>query len=564
MLFGNDGPPRLRAAYLRDVETGRVRPALLASLAGMTLLLATAVVSLIGLQLASAAERSRELAIRAAIGASRVRLGALLVGETLWWSLAGGLVALLLTHWTLGAAPSLVPADFPRVNALSFSATSFLAVAVTTIVIGVFVGIVPSWRATRPDLAAAIADESRAAGALGWRSASRRSRRLLPTIQIAVAVVLLVGAGLVCRTLVELVKEDLGYAPPNLVMARLIGTGATGARGSGRVDPDTTQRLITRLGQLPGVTGVAVSTALPFRAGSGRINFASTLPARDGSGRVLPAPTGENNVTPEYFDLLGMRVVSGRALTDADYGRATPAVVVNETFARAYLGENPIGAVVSRRGEVVGIVEDIKDRGPGEPVDPQMFSLYDTSQGVLVANPSVIFLRTTGDADLIIPAARMAVREVDRRLGLDGATTIQARLSAMVAEPRLYAAVAAVSAAFALLVSAVGLFGMLWHGVAGRRREIGVRTALGATPAMIARQILREGLVIAAAGTATGLAGAALLVRYLRSLLYHVGPFDPYVFTAVPAVLAVVAAAACLLPARRAARVDPIEALKTP
>jgi putative ABC transport system permease protein len=541
-----------------------VRPALLASLASAALLVGTAVASLIGLQLARVADRRRELAIRAAMGANRARLGALLVGETLWWCVGGGLAALFLTYWILELVPSFVPADFPRIGSLSFSTASFLAVAATTIAIAVVVGLVVSWRAVRPELTAAITDVPPTATTSAWGLPAGRSRRWLPTIQVAIAVVLLVGAGLVCRTLVELVREDLGYAPPNLVTARLIGTGMTRARGGGRVDPDTLHRLITRLKQLPRVTGVAVSTALPFQTGSGRINFGATLLAPDGSGRVLPAPASENYVTPEYFDLLGMRVVAGRELTDHDYRRAPPAVVVNETFARAYLGPHPVGALVSRRGEVVGVVQDIKDRGPGEPVDPQMFSLYDRDQGAIVVNPSVVYLRVTGDADLVIREARAVVRDVDERLGLDGATTIQAALSAMIAEPRLYAAVAAASAAFALLVSAVGLFGLLWNSVADREREIGVRTALGATRAAIVRQILREGLAIAAAGTAAGLVGATILVQYLRSLLYHVGPFDPLVFTAVPALLVVVSVTACLLPARRAAGVDPIEALRTP
>ncbi len=562
MLFGASGPPQVHAARLLDVETGRVRPALLAMLAATALLLATALVSLVGLQLARATERRQELAIRAAIGASRVRLAALLMGETLWLSLAGGVVALVLTRWILGLAPNLLPPDFPRITTLSFNALSFLAVATTAALAGVLAGFLPSWQAVRVNLAASITDESRAAPAFGARSATNRSRRLLLATQMAVAVVLLVGAGLVCRTLLEMVREDLGYAPADLVIARLIGTNATVRRGSGgRVDADTLQRLLTRLGQIPGVTGVALSTALPFQSDSGRMAIGDTLPAPDGSGREAPATWSENEITPSYFDLVGMRVVAGRALDEHDYSRATRAIVVNEAFARAYLGERPLGRLLLG-GEIVGIVADIKDRGPRDAVDPQVFYLYDTGDGALLVRPATILLRTS-NPDAVVPTARGVVRGVDNRLGLDGVTTIQARLSAMIAEPRLYATVATAAAAFALLVSAVGLFGVLWHSVAGRTREIGVRTALGATPSRIAGLVLREGLAVAAAGTAAGLVAAGLLVRYLSSLLYHVAPHDAIVFIAAPAVLMGIAASACLIPARRAARVDPIDALKT-
>jgi ABC-type antimicrobial peptide transport system permease subunit len=175
-----------------------------------------------------------------------------------------------------------------------------------------------------------------------------------------------------------------------------------------------------------------------------------------------------------------------------------------------------------------------------------------------------VFLRTTADIDVIVPLARNVVRSLDDRLGLDEVTTIDARLSAMAEEPRLYATVAAASAVFVVVVAVVGLFGVLWNGVANRTREIGVRSALGATPTRIAQQVLREGLIIATTGAAGGLLAAALLARYLASLLYRVAPYDAIVFTAAPTTLLIIALAACLIPARRAAAIDPIHALRTP
>jgi ABC-type antimicrobial peptide transport system permease subunit len=235
---------------------------------------------------------------------------------------------------------------------------------------------------------------------------------------------------------------------------------------------------------------------------------------------------------------------------------------VNKTFARAYLGETPVGSIFNGR-EVVGVVEDIKDRGTGNAVDPQIFSLYDADHGAPLVRPSAFFIRTTADFDVIAPMMRSVVKSIDGRLGLDEVATVAARLSAMIAEPRLYATVAGASAAFVVIVAAVGLFGVLWNGVANRTREIGVRSALGATPTRIAQEVLREGFITASIGTAIGLLAAAALVRYLASLLYQVVPYDPIVFTAAPAMLLIVALAASLVPARRAAAIDPVDALRT-
>jgi predicted permease len=561
MVFGTEGQPRIHSATLLDVQTERVRRALVATIVGMALLLVTAIVSLAGLQLARVADRRRELAMRAAIGASRGRLVTLLAAESLWLAVAGGAIALVSTWWLLALVPHWLPADFPRIGALAFDGVSFLIVAATTAATAGLAGMLPAWHAARLHVADLVADDARAPAGFGARAAAGRSRRVLLAAQMSVAVVLIVAAGLVVRTLAELVREDLGYTPANLVMARLIGTSTRIVRGSGIVSGDTLERLIARLGQLPGVTGVAVSTALPFQARSGRMSYGFTVPARDGSGREVPATVTENNVTPEYFDLVGMRVVTGRALNDGDYHRSPRTIVVNEAFARAYLGDRPLGPFANR-GEIVGVVADVRDRGATAPVDPQIFELYDPSEGALLLRPSAIFLRTSGAPDAIIPLARDVVRSVDNRLGLDDVATMDARLSAMVAEPRLFAVVAAASAGFALLVAGVGLFSVLWHGVSGRTREIGVRTALGATPRTIAGQVMAEGLGVAALGGIMGLAAAALLARYVRSLLYHVAPHDPLVFAAAPAVLFAIAAIACYLPARRAARIDPVEALR--
>jgi putative ABC transport system permease protein len=558
LFFRAAGPPRVHAATLRDVATRDVRPTLVAALAGVLLLLATAVVSLAGLQLARASERRRELAIRAAMGAGRARVATLLMAEALWLGLAGGLVALAPTWWLLRLAPRWLPSDVPRVGGLSFDVASFLIVAATATVIGVLVGVLPSWHAVRLNLSAVIADESRAP--MGFRTgpAGGRSRRLLLVAETGIAVVLLVAAGLSGRTLVNLAREDLGYTPGHLAVARLIGVGAN---RSARIAPQDLKALMERLDHLPGVTGVALSTALPFQSNAGGMRIDFRIPAPDGSGQQVPAPANENSVTPSYFDLVGLRLITGRVFTDNDYGRQG-LFVVNQTFARRYLGDRPLGPF--DKGEIIGVVADTRDPGDGTPVEPQIYSLFDPAYGAPLQRPAALYVRSSGNATAVLPMVRAAVHGVDDRLGLAELTTISAQLSDMIARPRLYAVVAGVSAGFALLVAAIGLFSVLWHAVTNRTREIGVRTALGATPRAIGRHVLAEGLGAAAIGAAAGVGTSALLVRYLATLLYHVASHDRLVFAAAPAALLIVATAACLIPARRAARVDPVDALRAP
>jgi putative ABC transport system permease protein len=260
-----------------------------------------------------------------------------------------------------------------------------------------------------------------------------------------------------------------------------------------------------------------------------------------------------------------MRLVEGRALTAADAARPnTTAVVVNETFARSYLGERRLGPFGPVKDgvhvyQIVGVVQDIPIP-TGAPAEPEMFMPV-TDLDRLFGQP-YLFVRTTGDPTPFIPTVRTLTREVNPMLGFDGAMTMDERLADEIASPRLFAMVAAVVAGFALLIAGVGLFGVLSYSVNQRRREIGVRSALGATPGAIVRLVVGQGLAPAVVGSAVGLLAAAGLARYVSSLLYGVTPFDRLTFLVVPLVLLAAAALACLVPARRAARIDPLRALR--
>jgi len=554
--FGAVGPPTIVGLPLLELETQEVRPALLVLVVGVVLLMATALASVAGMQVARTSDRRRELAIRAAIGAGRGRLALQVLAEAFWAAAPGGAGALLAVRWILGAAPRLLPADFPRLDAVAFDSVAAAFMAAGTLAAALLIGLLPALEVGRTPLAPTIKDDGTAPVGLGLRSAAGRGRSLMIAGQMAVAVTLLVAAGLIGKTVLRLVSEDLGYAPERILVARLIGIGD---EDTPAVSADTFRRLTERLESLPGVTGVAVATALPFQHDSGRQGLGLRL--RRSGGAEAPASISENSVTPSYFRLLGMRLVTGRVLTDEDYAGDGASFVVNKTFAERFLGDDPVGPFPNG-GRVVGVVEDVRDRGDAGPVEPQMFTLYRDDQTRLL-QPSAVYLQTTGDPEAAAPLARGAVRSVDNRLNLDTISTMDAELAAQVARPRLYAWLVGLCAGFALLIATVGLFGVLSYAVSRRTREIGVRCALGATPSLVARGVMAHGLALATTGAVAGLAAAAVAARYLTSLLYQVTPYDPWVFTGVPVGLLLVAALACYLPARRASRIDPLTALRS-
>lgn len=333
------------------------------------------------------------------------------------------------------------------------------------------------------------------------------------------------------------------------------------------------ERIAERLQVLPGVTRASFGNALPLVSAGGLTGFDIRL-ARDPS-TPAKAQALHRTVDPGYFAAMGLRLRAGRLLTDSDTATSQPVLVVNTSFANQYLGDDPIGRrlplTLYRRAEweVVGVVDDMKQGGletagfvrTADAAQPEMFSSY--RQFGEMGIGSVFFVaRTAGDPSALAPAVRAIVREQAPSLVVDSVMTMEDRLLASLSRPRAYALVVGVFGAFSLAIAGVGLFGVLAYSVAQRSREIGVRTALGARTVDIVMMVLRSGMAITGVGLAAGLAAAALLVRALSKILYGVGPFDPITFAAVPVVLAIATALACLEPARRAARIDPIRALR--
>jgi putative ABC transport system permease protein len=401
------------------------------------------------------------------------------------------------------------------------------------------------------------------------RTPTARLRAAIMAGQIAVACVLLIGAGLLGRSLQSMIAVDRGYDPQNLLTARLpLPSDATyGTSGAMLED------IANRLRALPGVTHASFGNALPLVSAGGLSGFTARVP-RDPS-TTTKVQTLHRTVEPEYLKTMGLRLRAGRLLTDQDTATSQPVLVVNKSFADQYLGDDPIGRRLplslyrQADWEVVGVVEDMKQGGletagfvsTADTAQPEMFSSY--RQFGEMRNSSIFFVaRTAGDPSALAPALRAIVRERAPTLVVESVMTMEDRLAASLSRPRAYALVLGGLAAFALAIAVVGLFGVLSYSVAQRSREIGIRTALGARTVDVVGLVLRSGMTITVTGLAAGLAAAALLSRSLSAVLYGVGPFDSATFIAVPVVLALAAAVACVVPARRAARIDPLRALR--
>jgi predicted permease len=558
-LFGANGPPEIAAAPALEAMTAEVRPAITVLLCAVALLLVTATANVASLQLARATTRRREIAIRAALGAGLARISRQLLLESALLSVAGAVIGVALAAAITHAAPAVLPADFPRVADISLNLPVLLFAAALALVTGAAFGVLPVLHAGRLNLAGSLTEGGLAAIG-GDRSGVARTRMLIMAGQIALTCVLLVGAAVLTRSFVALLHADRGYDPTQLLTARLpLPAAYPAARRTALVDA-----LLQRLREVPGVSRAAVGNALPLVSAGGFRAF-KMRSARDST--EVDAQAMDRIVSPEYFAAMSLRLVAGRTLTDADVATSRPVVVVNRSFAQKYLSDRavgdtiPVGPDAHRDSEVIGIVEDMRQGDVTDAPQPEMFRSY--RQATIQQNFDPIFiLKMSGDPAAHAATLRALVRAEDPAVALDSVMTMEDRLVTSLAKPRLYALLMSGFAAFALAIAGVGLFGVLSYSVARRAREIGVRTALGATSRHIVTLVLKQALVITVAGVAAGVWTSFALLRYLSAFLYGVTAHDAVSFIVVPIVLASVAAMACVVPARRAARIDPLRALR--
>jgi predicted permease len=513
--------------------------------------------NLAGLLLARGAQRRTEVAIRLALGSTRLRLVRQMLVESALVTLLGAAGGVALAY---AAAPLLVRA-LPPIRDLG---TTRLAVAIdfapngrvllysllVSALTAMFFGMVPAVAAARVSLDGVLRG-ARTAG--GWKG-----RQFLLVLQIALCTLLLAGAGLLVRSFRQLRGMDPGFAS-----AQVITFTANPSLSGYTMEQVTALRLALteRVRQLPGVDSVAASSRALMR-GSGVKT--TVVPAGQRSTQADFLNSSINNVTPEYFDTMGMRILAGRPLTPSDSGTRKPMrVVVNENFARRFFpGESPLGrrfghgfGVVTPDSEIVGVVSDAHYRSLREPIQPTYFTQFEEGDFVLC-------VRTRRRPESLLQPIRQTLASLDPALPFAETHTLAEEVDDSAAPERLTAALASIFALFAALLAAVGLYGLLAYAVAQRQREIGIRMALGARPRAIATLIGGHALLLVTVGVLCGLGAAMLMAPMASSLLYGVGPTDPVSLLAAAVFVTLVAALAALIPAARATRVDPAVALR--
>jgi putative ABC transport system permease protein len=551
---------------LRETIVGPVRRALLVLLGAVGFVLLIACANVAALVLSRADARRRELAVRAALGAGRRRLLRQLVVESLVLAAAGGAVGVLLAAWATGALIGLTPPDIPRLEAVGIDLRVVGFAVLATLATALLFGLAPALQASRLDLYGSLREGGR--GGTGGRAAGR-VRGALVIAEIALALLLLAGAGLLGRSFLALSAVDPGYETENVLTFRISLPSASYPETAEVID--LVDRFAQRLTTLPGARAAGAVTNLPLTGSLGDLNFYP-------EGRIIAeggvSPRADwQVVTPGYFDAVGMRVLRGRAIGPEDHADAPGVVVISRSLAaRFWPGEDPIGQRFTLGGgagpgvvSVVGIAEDVRHAALSNEPRPEMylphaqFRFWNTGE---VVRSLTFAVGTAGAPASLAAGARSALSALDPSLPMSALQTMEQVRAASVARPRFLAALLAVFAAVALVLAAVGVYGVMAYAVSRRTQEVGIRVALGARPADVLRLVVAQGMVLALAGIAIGLAGALALSRVLASLLFRTAPTDPLTLAAVSVGLAAVALMACWIPARRATTVDPLVALR--
>jgi predicted permease len=565
-IFGNNGRIEVTAQPLRVASTAAVRKPLMVLLAAVMLLLLTATANVASLQLARATTRSREIAIRAALGAGTARVTRQLLVESLMLGLAGGALGLTLAAALHQALPALLPADFPRVDSLGMDGAVLAFALLVSLGTSVGVGLLPAMTSRRLDLVDTLAEDGIAPLGAGKRGGGARSRALIMTGQIAVACVLLVGASLVSRSFFALLNADRGYDASD-VLSALVSMPET-------MYPAPERRfalidgVLERLAAVPGIAEAAFTSELPLTAGGSTSAFDLQSPRRG----IVHVQASPRIVSPRYFAALRIATIAGRVFSDADTESAPPVVVVNRAFARRYLPDAPLGARLPMayappdgtvlEATVIGVVNDARYVTDGGTSQPEMFFSYRQMGGRLPVQTITLLVRAPAGAGSAAIALRGAIREADERLVPDLVVPLEQRLLTTLAQPRLYATLLAGFGGIALVIATVGLFGLVSYTVSLRSRELAIRSALGASRIDIFLAVISQGLRVIVAGLASGLIVSLWVTGVLGEQLYGVAPHDPATFVVVPLLLLIVAVAACSTAARRATSLNPLQVLR--
>ncbi|MBD0370136.1 MAG: ABC transporter permease [Pyrinomonadaceae bacterium] len=557
-----------RVLLLQDEIVGDYHKPLLMLLGAVALVLLIACANLANMLLARASARSREVAIRVSIGATRLVLVRQLLTESLMVSLAGGAMGLLLAWWGVHLLLKLSPADLPRAREVVIDARVLGFTLLLSLLAGIIFGLMPAFNASKVDLNRELKGAGRetTAGAGG-----KRTRSLLVVLEVALSVMLLIGAGLFIKSFLRLQQVSPGFDAHNVLAVRLSLPPARYKK------PEAVnafyEKLAPRVRELPGVEAVAVASVMPLSGSNVRADFTIT-----GRPPLKPeeVPAAQNRwVSAGYFQLMRVPILKGREFDEHDTARTTPVVVIDEALARRFWpGGNPLGEHLKiddaspapwREVEIVGVVGNVKHNTLLDDPVPTVYAPVAQSQegtvGFLANNMSLV-VRTSSDPLAMSTVITRQVRGVDNEVATSNVRTMEQFMAMTVAGRRFNLILVTIFACISLLLAATGIYAVISYTVAQSTKEIGIRMALGAGASDVLKMVLSQGLKLTLLGIGAGLLGAFILTRIVASLLFGITATDPAAFVFMPLILMAVALLACFIPARRATRVDPLVALR--
>ena len=550
--------------HMQEEVVRNVRPALLVLLWAVGFILLIACANVANLQLARAASRSREIAIRSALGASRVRIVRQLLTESVVIAILGGGLGLWLANAALGPLLQLSAGAVPDVSGIRIDPWVLAFTVAASLLTGILFGLLPALRTAQPDLREALNEGGR--GSTGG-AASRGLRSVLVVAEIAIAMLLLVGAGLLLRSFERMESSAAGFAPDHLLAADLPLSQNAYPRSEQRFA--FYDHLLENARALPGVRSAGAASFLPMSGNGSLIHF--NIYGRPPKTAHDYIAAGYRTITPQYLETLNVPLLAGRMFAQTDNERAPAVVVVNTSFAKKFFGaESPLGKRMQIGAlpddsvpwlEIVGVVGDMR-RGLATEPQAEMYLPYKQADAVLPVFSLSIVLRTAVDPGAEASALRAALGSIDKNQPLVKVRTMEDNMTTSAAQPRFRTWLLGLFALLALLLSSIGIYGVMSYSVTQRVHEIGIRIALGAQPVQVFRLVTGEGFRLAIGGVAIGFAASLVLTRVLRSFLYEVSPLDPITYITVAAILVSVGMLASYLPARRATRVDPLVALR--
>ncbi len=542
---------------LQEFLVGPVKTQMLALLVAVAFVLLIACANVANLLLARSAVREKEIAIRASLGAGQWRIARQLLSESLLLAVIGGAVGLLLSYWLVYLLVSFSPQGTPRIDEIGIDWRALGYTMATTVLTGLMFGAAPVWQLFKADLNQSLRDSGK--GAQGVRS-GRRALSTLVVAEIALALMLLVGAGLLIRSFIQLQRVDPGFNPRNVLTAVVTLPQAV-YPGRDQIAPFYSQ-LLERVRTLPGVQSAAVVSSLPLAGFDSDAGFVI-------EGRPEPPPNQRpvawiSSASPGYFGTMGMRLIAGREFTERDNENAPKVVIISEAAARRHF---PNGELIGKRigngrpdgwREIVGLTADVKHFGLNQDARVSMF-FPDRQQP---SRRMVIVARTAANPLSLSQALRGAIAAIDKDLAISNISPMDEITTQSIGQERFTLLLLGLFSALALLLATAGIYGVMSYAVAQQTHEIGIRVAIGAQNRDVLRMVITQGMVLVLAGVGIGLASALALTRLIRGLLFNVSATDPVTYVGVAALLALVALLACYVPARRASKLDPMVALR--